>query len=397
MNLEKIKKEILEKEKDFIEIRRRLHENPELGMKEYQTTDFIIENLKSFGIENIKKTGDTGVLAVIGQDYSNCVAIRADIDALPINEENDLDFKSKLLGVMHACGHDLHTTSLLGAAYILEKNKADLNGCVKLIFQPAEELGKGAQYMIEHGALTDQPKPKSIFALHAWPGVEAGKIFHRHGKMGASSDKFFIKIIGKSGHAAHPQNSIDPILIAGHVIVALQSIVAREISALDQGVITVASIHSGQATNVIPAFVELKGSIRCLTEETRNFVHKRIEEIVSSTAQTFRGQAEINLVKGIPVSFNEENLSRRIEKTLIEVFGQENYVPNPNPSMGSEDFGYYGQHIPAAMYRLGTGFPDRENYPLHSKDFMLNEEAIRVGVLSMVSVAFDLLNENQED
>ena len=391
MKLDQIKADILEREADFINIRRYLHQNPELGMKEYKTADFIVETLKSFGIENIEKIKDTGVFAVIGDDFDNCVAIRADIDALPINEDNDLDFKSIKENIMHACGHDVHTTCLLGAAYILQKYKADLSGSVKLIFQPGEEVSKGAKYMIENGVLENEPRPKCIFGLHTWPGTKAGTVFHRHGKMGASSDRFTIKIYGKSGHAAHPDKALDPILIAGHVIVALQAIISREISALDQGVLSISSIHSGKATNVIPSEVELKEAIRCLDEDVRIFIHRRLGEITQFTAKSFRGQAEVSIKKGIPVSYNEENLSKEIEKALIKALGKEAYIYNAHPSMGSEDFAYYGQHIPSAMYRLGTGFANEVNPPLHSKDFVVNEAAIKTGILSMVAVAFDLL------
>lgn len=391
MDLEKIKADILEKEADFIKIRRQLHQKPELGMKEYQTTDFIVETLKAFGLDRVEKIKDTGVVAVIGEDYKNCVAIRADIDALPINEDNDLTFKSLKENIMHACGHDVHTSCLLGAAYILQKYKDQLKGSVKLIFQPGEEVSKGAKYMIENGVLENDPRPKCIFGLHAWPGQEAGKVFHRHGKMGASSDRFTINIYGKSGHAAHPAKAVDPILIAGHVIVAVQSIVSRELSPLDQAVITIASVHSGQAANLIPGQVELRGSIRCLDEGVRSFIHQRLAEIVETTAKAFRGQAEVSISKGIPVSYNQETLSREIERALIKALGPDNYIYNPNPTMGSEDFAYYGEYIPSAMYRLGTGFANKDNPPLHSKDLMINEECIKTGILSMVAVATDLL------
>lgn len=393
MDLEIIKKQIKEKSEEFINIRRHIHENPELGMKEFSTSDFIIEKLKEFGLKEVRKIKDTGVVAIIRGKSDNCIAIRADIDALPITEDNDLDFKSKNIGVMHACGHDLHTTSLLGAAYILEKNKENLNGIVKLIFQPAEETSQGAEYMIENGVLSDEPKPKWIFGLHAWPGIEAGKVFHRHGKMGAASDKFEIKIIGKSGHAAHPNKAIDPIIVAGNVIVGIQNIVSREISALDQGVITIASIHSGDAANIIPEQVELKGSIRTLTEETRSFIHKRLEDVVKNISKAFRAEGEINIIKGTPTSYNDEKVSKIIEKALIKTLGEENYIKNPEPSMGSEDFAYYSQIIPGAMYRLGTGYANKENSPLHSSKLIINEEAIQTGVLSMVGVALGMIEE----
>ncbi|MDO5027987.1 MAG: M20 family metallopeptidase [Bacillota bacterium] len=391
MNLDQIKKQILEKENDFIAIRRQLHQYPELGMKEYKTSNFVYQTLKSFGLKNIKRTGHTGLVAVIGNDYDNCVAIRADMDGLAIEEDNDSAYKSKIPGLMHACGHDLHTTALLAAAYIFHKNQKDLKGCVKLIFQPGEEVAKGAKYMIDQGVLRDQPVPKCIFGLHSYPYISAGKVYHRHGKMGASSDRFIIKVLGKSGHAAHPEKAVDPILIASHIVLGLQEIVSREISATDQAVITVASIQAGQTSNLIPESALIKGSIRCLDEDIRAFVHQRIDQVAKALAQGFRGQAQVQINKGIPVSYNDPVLSKKIEAALIKALGKDKYIYNPEPTMGSEDFAYYGAYLPSAMYRLGTGFEDRENYPLHSKDFSLNDQAVKTGILSMVAVALELL------
>lgn len=392
MNFNEVKNEVNKNIDTFINIRRKIHRNPELSMKEYETTDFIIETLREFGIEEVEKINSTGVVAIIRGKSSKCVAIRADIDALPIDENNSLEYKSSNAGVMHACGHDVHTTSLLGCAYILNKYKDDLNGTVKLIFQPAEETGAGAKYMIENGALSKDPIPQAIFGLHCWPNIVAGKIYHRHGKMGACSDTFDIKIKGKSGHAAHPENAIDPIIILGNIICGIQNIISRELSPLDQGIITISSVHGGEAHNIIPDEVLVKGAIRALSEETREFLHKRLKEITENVSKTFGGSAEVVINKGTPVSNNNETISKIIENSIIKNFGEENYIYNPFPSMGSEDFAYYGEIIPAAMYRLGTGFPNQKNASLHSSGLVINEDAISTGILSMVSVCDDLLN-----
>lgn len=391
MDFKTLKIEVEKKIPELIEIRRKIHMNPERGMEEFKTTSLIVETLKSFGISEVQKIKDTGVVAVIRGKGEKCIAIRADIDALKIAENTNLEFSSKN-GFMHACGHDIHTTSLIGAAYFLNLHRNELKGIVKLIFQPAEEQGVGAKYMIENGALKD-PKPEAIFALHAWPGIEANKVFHRHGKMGASSDKFEIKVIGEAGHVAHPQKTVDSILIAGNIITAIQAIVSRELSPMEQAVISFASIHGGDIGNKIPKEVILKGSIRTLSEETRTYVHKRVVEISKNIATTFRGRAEVVIKTGAPVSYNENRVSKLIEKACKEALGEENYIENPNPTLGSEDFAYYSEDIPSAMYRLGVGFKNKKNAPLHSDKFIANEDAIKTGVISMVAVADKLLNE----
>lgn len=391
MDFKILETEIEKKIPELIEIRRKIHMNPERGMEEFETTDLIIKTLKSFGISEIQKVKDTGVIAIIRGRAEKCVAIRADIDALKITENTNIEFASQN-GFMHACGHDIHTTSLLGAAYLLNLHREELEGIVKLIFQPAEERGMGAKYMIENGAL-ENPKIDAMFALHAWPGVEVGKVFHRHGKMGASSDKFEIKVMGEGGHVAHPEKVIDPILIAGNIIMSIQAIVSRELSPMEQAVVSFSSIHGGDVGNKIPSEVVLKGSIRTLSEEVRNYVHKRIIEISKITAKTLRGKAEVTIKKGAPVSYNEKRVSKLIEKACKELLGEENYIENPDPTLGSEDFAYYSAYVPSAMYRLGVGYKNKKNAPLHSDKFVANEDAIKTGVLSMVAVADKLLKE----
>ena len=393
MNIENYKNQIEEIYSDLIEFRRQIHKNPEIGMKEFETTDLIVKKLKEYGIEDVKKIGETGVVAHIYGAGKNCIAIRTDIDALTIVEETDLEFKSQN-GFMHGCGHDIHTTCLLGTAYLLNKNKKDINGVVKLIFQPAEETGKGALYMIEHNAL-ENPKPSAIFGLHTWPNIEAGKILHKHGIMSASSDIFYVTIKGKQGHAAHPENTVDPVYIAGNIIVSAQSIISREISPLKSAVITFANVESGGVSNVIPSEAKLKGSIRTFDEESREFIHKRFEEVCKNIAKTFRGEAEVLIKKGAPSMENDIEISKVIEDSAKLALGEENYIENKEPSTGSEDFSYYRNYTKGAMYRLGTGFKNTENPPLHSNKFNPNEESIKTGVLVNTITAIRFLKNNK--
>lgn len=382
---ENIKFEVNEIKDELIKIRRWLHENPELSMKEYNTTDFIIKKLREFGITNIQKIKNTGVVVLIEGNKEKCLAIRADIDALPLQENSGLEFSSKTTNVSHTCGHDIHTTCLLGVAKILSKYQSNIPGKIKLIFQPAEENGQGAKYMIENNAL-ENPSPEAIVALHCWPGVQAGKVFHRHGEMSASSDTFKIVIEGKQGHAAHPYKAVDPIMIAGNIIVGIQSIISREISPLESAVITISTIKGGEVINVIPKTVEIQGSIRTLSTEIREYIHKRLNEVVTSIATTYRGSAFCEINKKTPVVYNEEKTSKLIEKSCIDILGENNYVHNPTPSMGSEDFAYYLEKIPGAMFRLGCGYENKENPALHSDLFNANEDCISTGVTAMLAV-----------
>ncbi|MCI6152882.1 MAG: M20 family metallopeptidase [Fusobacterium perfoetens] len=387
-----IKNEVEKIKEELIEIRRRIHENPELSMEEYETSDFIVKKLKEFGLENIEKIGKTGVVALIEGKGERCIGIRADIDALPLSENTKLPFASKKEKVCHACGHDIHITCLLGVAKILNENKDKILGKVKLIFQPAEETGVGAKYMIENKAL-ENPVPEVIFGLHCWPNVEAGKVYHRHGEMSAASDTFKIIIEGKQGHAAHPYKAVDPIMIAGNIIVGIQNIISREVSPLESGVITISTIHGGEVINVIPKTVEIQGSIRTLSNEIREYVHKRLEEVACGIAETYRGKAIVQINKKTPNVVNEEKISNLIEKACKDILGEENYIYNPVPSMGSEDFAYYLQKIPGAMFRLGCGYKDKENYPLHSDMFNANEECITTGVISLLAIVNKLYEE----
>ncbi|MGL4976493.1 MAG: M20 metallopeptidase family protein [Cetobacterium sp.] len=376
--------------------RDRIHSEPELSMKEYKTTDFLYNKLLEFGVDEVIKVKDTGIIATIyGVDKSRGVALRADIDALPIEEESDYEKKSKIKGISHACGHDIHTVSLLGAVKILNKYKTKLSKSIRVIFQPAEELGEGAKYMIENGCLKGL-ELDGILAFHCWPDLPAGKVYSRGGKVCASSDSFKIIVKGAQGHAAHPHKTIDPIIIAGNIISSIQTIVSRELPPLDTAVISFGTIHGGTKENIISEIVEMTGTIRALDQNIREYIHKRVEEIAIATAKVYRGDAEVFIKKRIPPLQNNSEIANLIKKSIIKNLGEDCYIENPNPSMGAEDFSYYLEKVPGAMYRIGCGFENEKNYSLHSNKFKANEEALKTGVKSLIITAIEMMGEQNE-
>ncbi|MGL4866180.1 M20 metallopeptidase family protein [Cetobacterium sp.] len=375
------------------EYRNKLHKEPELSMKEYKTTEFLYKKLKLFGVDEVIKVEKTGVIATIyGKDKKKGIALRADIDALPITEETEFLNKSIIQGVSHACGHDMHTIILLGVAKILNKYKDTLPKSIRLIFQPAEETGEGAKYMIENGCL-DNITLEAILALHCWPDQPTGKIFSRSGKVCASSDKFRIVITGVQGHAAHPHKTIDPIVIAGNIICAVQTIISREISPLESNVITFGTINGGTKENIISKEVEMTGTIRSLNPDIREYIHKRLEEVVIKTAEVYRGTAKVFITKGLPPLVNDIEITEIVKNSIIEFLGEDCYEYNPDSSMGGEDFSYYLERIPGSMFRIGCGFENEKNYPLHSNKFNPNDDAIITGIKALIIPTLRLLGE----
>ncbi|WBW49886.1 M20 family metallopeptidase [Peptoniphilus equinus] len=380
MTLDELKHDIQRMEAELIAIRRHLHANPEPGMEEVETSKYIVEQLQGYNMDAVTPTGEVGVIAAVNPGKGKCIAIRADIDALRVEEATGVAWASQRPGVMHACGHDIHITCLLGAAKVIAAHKEDFDCTVKFIFQPAEERGQGAKYMISHGAL-DNPKPDYIIGLHCWPGMPAGTIYHRSGMMSAASDRFVLKVKGKPGHAAHPELAVDPIYIASQIVVNTQSIISRELSALESAVLSFTSIHGGRGGNVIGDAVELKGSIRSLSAEGRELIHRRLREIAEGIAAAHGGNCEVALTSGTPMLSNDPFVSEVIKRAAKEVFGEAAYIENPHETMGSEDFAYYLESVPGAMFRLGCGFKDKDNPPLHSNRMNPDEDCIRVGVL----------------
>jgi hippurate hydrolase len=379
--IEKIKKLSQQYAAEFIEIRRHLHANPELSYQEFETSKFVQSKLKEFGIPFtvIATTGVVGILKGKNPD-KRIFAIRADMDALPINEENDVPYKSKIKGVMHACGHDVHTTCLLGAAKILYELKNEWEGTIKLIFQPGEEKNPGgASYMIKEGVL-ENPKPSGIIAMHVHTGMPVGKLSFRSGKVMASADELYFTIKGKGGHAASPHLCIDPILIASQLIISLQQVVSRNSNPFNPSVLSITSIHGGATTNVIPTEVKLMGTFRAMDETWRAEAHKLITKISTELVHSMGGEIDIHIDKGYPAVINNEQLNETSRNAAEEFLGKEN-VEETELRMGAEDFGYYAQQIPACFYRVGVMNKEKGiTSGVHTPTFNIDENAIEVGM-----------------
>jgi len=381
MILKKIKELSNEYASEVISFRRHLHANPELSYQEFNTAQFIASQLKSLGITPQEGVAGTGVVALVeGKNPTKrVVALRADIDALPIIELNSVDYKSKNIGVMHACGHDVHTSSLLGTAKILQTIKDQFEGSVKLIFQPGEEKNPGgASLMIKEGVLQN-PAPSSIIGQHVFPLLPVGKIGFREGKYMASSDEIYLKVIGKGGHGAAPELTIDPVVIASHIIIALQQIISRNASPKQPTVLTFGKITANGATNIIPDEVNIAGTFRALDEGWRKEGLERIQKMAESIAEGMGGRCEVDIHHGYPYLENSPELTQRIKKAAEEYVGKENVV-DIDLTLGSEDFAYYSQIIPASFYRLGTRNEAKgiTSY-VHTPTFDIDEDALKIG------------------
>mgnify|MGYP006431080231 CR=1 FL=1 len=379
-----------------IQIRRDLHTHPELGYEETRTAGIVAEELARLGIETrTGLAGGTGVLGFLPATSGDparakTVALRADMDALPIAEATDLPYASANTGVMHACGHDGHTSILLGAAAALA-GMADRPNNVLLVFQPAEEGGAGGKRMCEEGALDGSAigRPVDVMhGLHGWPEIEAGTVAVRDGAMLASTDEFEFTIHGTGGHAAYPHLCVDPIVIAAKIIDALQTVASRLIAPTDSVVVTVGSIHGGTARNVIPESVTMSGTMRALTDETRRRAGERVREIATGIALSMGGSADIDWHVGYPVTQNDPGATDRLRRVVRETFGEPMLLERSAPTMGGEDFAYYSQRVPSSFCFLGLRPPERASYPnLHTPAFDFNDDVIPTGIELMVGLA----------
>lgn len=378
---------------EIVEIRRHLHANPELSFQEYNTARFVADKLKSFGITPREGIAETGVSAIIeGKNPGKrVIALRGDMDALPITEENDVPYKSVNHGVMHACGHDVHTSSLLGTARILHQLRDEFEGSVKLIFQPGEErLPGGASLMIREGILKD-PKPAGIIGQHVMPLIPVGKVGFREGMYMASADEIYVTVKGKGGHAAMPEQNIDPIVIASHIIIALQQIVSRNASPKIPSVLSFGKIIAEGATNVIPGEVKLEGTFRTMDEPWREDAHRKMKKMAESIAEGMGGSCEFNVVKGYPFLKNEPELTKRNRRAAIDYLGEENVV-ELGLWMAAEDFSYYSQEIDACFYRLGVRNEEKGiTSPVHTPTFNIDESALETGTGLMAWLAIQEL------
>lgn len=362
--------------------RRHLHANPELSNQEINTSNYIAEFLESEGIKVKRNVFENGLMGIIeGKNPTKkVIALRADMDALPIIEKNDFNHKSKNEGVMHACGHDAHIASLLGTAKILNNLKNDFEGSVKLIFQPAEELiPGGAKFQIKEGVL-ENPKVEKMFGQHVYPELEAGKIGIKSGKYMASTDEINIKVIGKGGHAAMPYALVDPVLIASQIVVALQQITSRNAHFNIPTVLSFGEFIAKGAYNVIPDEVKIKGTFRTLDEEWRADAHRRIEKIATGIAESAGGRCEVFIKRGYPFLVNDKALSDKSFKAAIDYLGENNVV-KLDIRMTGEDFAYFAQEISSCFYRLGVGNPKTGVIKgLHTPDFDIDESSLKTGM-----------------
>lgn len=364
-------------------IRHHLHAHPELSYKEYNTSAFVCNELEKLGIPYVRMA-DTGVTGMLeGKPGDRIIALRADMDALPITEENDVPYASSVPGVMHACGHDVHTTCLLGAARILHELKDRWEGRIKLIFQPGEERNPGgASYMIRDGVL-ENPRPTHIIGLHVHPLLETGKVSFAPGKVMASADELFFTIRGKGGHAAKPYLTADTILTASQLVVALQQVVSRNNNPFSPSVLSICAIQGGFTTNVIPSEVKLMGTFRAMDENWRKEAHRRIREIANGIASSSGAEIDIHIDLGYPSVVNDANLTPRIKQLATEFMGTDQ-VEVMEMSMGAEDFGYYTQHIPGCFFRLGTGNQELGiTSNVHTPTFDVDERSIEIGMSMM--------------
>lgn len=366
---------------EFIQVRHHLHAHPELSYKEFETSKFVQSKLKESGIEfEVKAT--TGVIGIIkGKNPgSRVIALRADMDALPITEENEVEYKSQNVGVMHACGHDVHTSILLGASKILNELKGEIEGTIKLIFQPGEERNPGgASLLIKEGVL-ENPHPQSIVGLHVHPSLPLGKLSFRSGKVMASADELYFTIKAKGGHAASPHLTADPILIASHLIIALQQIISRNRNPLYPSVLSICSFRGGHTTNVIPNEVKLMGTFRAMDEEWRFKAHELITRTATELVHAMGGEIDVLIDVGYPTVNNDKTLTDKAWRLADDFMGKEN-VEETEIRLGAEDFGYYTQQIPGCFFRLGVMNEAKGiTHQVHTSRFNIDERAIEIGM-----------------
>jgi amidohydrolase len=377
---------------DVVANRRHLHSHPELSFHETQTSAFVAKKLEAMGLE-YQKMADTGLVVLIKGDKPSdqVVALRADMDALPITEANNVPYKSQNVGVMHACGHDAHTSSLLGTAKILTDLKSQFGGTVKLIFQPAEEkLPGGASLMIKEGVL-ENPKPHAVLGQHVMPLIDAGKVGFRAGKYMASTDEIYVTVHGKGGHGAQPQQNIDPVIITAHILTALQQVVSRFADPKSPSVLSFGKVIANGATNVIPNEVYLEGTFRTMDEQWRGEAHIKMKKMAEGIAESMGGSCDFNIMRGYPFLINEEKLTAATRGHAEDYLGKEN-VLDLDIWMAAEDFAYYSQAADSCFYRLGTRNESRGiTSSVHTPTFDVEEDAFKISTGLMAYLALKQL------
>lgn len=393
------REEILKTSNDLkswlIDIRRDIHKYPELGMDEYRTRDKIIEHLTAMGIPYEKDIANTAVVGLIkGEKEGKTVALRADMDALPIQELNDVPYKSIHDGKMHACGHDAHTTILLGAARVLNDHKDKLHGNVKLFFQPAEETVGGAKPMIEDGVM-ENPKVEAVFGVHVAPELPTGEVAVKYGQMNASSDTIIIKVKGNNAHGAYPHTGTDAIVIAAQVINTLQTIVSRNVDPREAAVISIGVIEGGTQKNIVAEEVNMIGTVRTLDPNVRDLVLARVEEVLKNTTRSMGGSYEFEIgTDGYAALINDDDMVNLVYQSATDLLGAEKVSTMRTPSMGVEDFSYFAAAAPGAFYRVGCGNEEKGIiHGAHTGKFDIDENCLPIGVAMQVKNVFAFLND----
>lgn len=387
-----LKSKVSEIEDWAINIRRDFHSYPEVGMEEYRTRDKIIEYLEEMEID-CKVIVNTGVVGIIkGKSSGKTVALRADIDGLPMEDKKQVSYRSKVHGKIHGCGHDAHTAILLGAARVLNGMKESINGNIKLLFQPAEENVGGALPMIEEGAL-EEPYVDGVFGLHVDNSLQIGEIGIKYGKMKAASDMIKIIIHGENSHGAYPQDGVDAIAIAGQVLVALQTIVSRNVDPRSSAVVTIGTIEGGYAENIIADKVEMKGIVRTLDEESRELVLHKIKGLVEGISSSMGGRGELIRKESYVGLVNDDKMVDLVKKNGVELLGKENIYEFPYSSYGVEDFAYFAKERPSAFFHIGSGNVNKGIiHPGHTPYFDIDEDCLAIGILIQVKNALEFLD-----
>ncbi len=376
----------------MIEMRRDLHQHPELGLEEHRTSAKIQELLDEMGIEHVDGLGGTGILGLIrGEGEGKVVALRGDMDALPIQDEKDVPYASTIPGKMHACGHDVHTTVLLGAAKLLANEKASFPGTIKLLFQPAEETVGGAKLLIAAGAL-DDPRVDAIFGLHVDPNLAVGTVGLHFGQRNASSDNLEIIVHGKSAHGAYPFGGVDAIVAAAQVITSLQSIMSRNVDAQEAAVVSLGIIRGGTQANIVADRVELTGTVRCANQTIRKLVLRRIKETAEGVALGMGARAEVNIEASYDPVVNDESMIEIVHANSKKLLGEDGIVTFKKPNMGVEDFGYYLSEVPGAFYSVGVRNEAAGIvHPVHQGLFDVDENAMAIAVTLQILNAMAVL------
>jgi amidohydrolase len=374
-----------------IDVRHRLHQIPELGYEEFKTAAAIRAELNDLGIAHVDGVPDspTATIAWIGDPNKPCVALRADIDALPILERTALPYASTHPGVMHACGHDGHTATLLGTAGLLKQIENELPVCVKFLWQPAEEGGGGGERLVEAGVLDGRvgPKVRAIFGLHGWPGLKVGTVATKAGTLLAATDTFAATFVGRGCHGAFPHLGLDPVVTACEAVLNLQQFVSREIDPTDAAVVTIGKIHAGTATNVIPDEATIEGTARTLHDEARRRIRNSIERRCTGIADANDCDLRFDWIEGYPATVNDPAMADYVASVAKQTFGPDRYYPVPRPSMGGEDFAYYLQKVPGCFFLVGVEPLERETYPpLHSDRYDFTDDALGVGMRMFVEL-----------